>query len=48
VKLNAGFVNDSACNTIQRVDLAEDRAFSDAAQAWVARARPQILDLWSD
>jgi hypothetical protein len=48
MKLNASFVNDPACNTIQRVDLTEDRAFADAAQTWVARARSKILDLWGD
>lgn len=48
MKLYSRLVNDSASQSIQGVDLAQNRALPYPAEAGVARARAQILDARGD
>lgn len=45
MKLNSSFIDNSACDSVERIDLSDDRPLANAAKTGIARTCPQVIDL---
>lgn len=45
MKLDPSFIDNSSCDSVQRIDLADDGPLANAAETWIARTCAQVVDL---